>query len=89
MLQPVSKLFQREGSAPLDEIDIRHFIERYLKKELATQEIVCERLKDGQAVVRVPSALLRQEVYLLEYDMALLLKKEANYTLKGIRVTQQ
>jgi len=88
MLQPVSKLFQRPGSIKLDETDIRHYIERHLRELLKTPNIYCEKLKGGRAVLKVPTALLRQEVYLLEYDLAQLLKKEAEYKLKGLKVYQ-
>ena len=88
MLQPVGDLFKDKTSVLLDEGDIRHFVGRYLQKKLKANTIFCERVNKGQVAVRAGSPLLQQEVYLLEYDLALALKREADYTLKEFKVTQ-
>jgi len=88
MLRPVSDLFRRTEQVSLDELDIKHFIERYLRERLGSLAIYCERVREGQAVVRVPSPLLQQEVYLMEYDLALVLQREAHYTLRSITAIQ-
>ena len=88
MLRPVGSLFKNKASVSLDENDVRYFIERYLQKELKTSAIFCERASKGLVVVRAGSPLLQQEVYLLKYDLVLALKREVNFALKELKVTQ-
>lgn len=88
MLQPVSTWLKRRGAVRLDEIDIRQLIERYVRAQVASVAVYCAQARDGRVVVRVPSALLRHEVLLLEYDLGVLLQREADFALGELTVTQ-
>jgi len=76
----------RSEKVIVDEVDVKHFVTRYLQAELGSTQVVCEEINNHKAVVRVPSAILAQEVYLLEYDLAQLLKEQANFKLKKLKV---
>ncbi|MBI4022445.1 MAG: hypothetical protein HY372_03735 [Candidatus Andersenbacteria bacterium] len=84
----MSALFKRRGQGALDEIDIRQLAERFVRRQMDSSAVYCERARGGHVVMRVPSALLQHEVLLLEYDIATLLKQEADFTLRELSVTQ-
>lgn len=85
MLQLVGDLLGRRRHV-LNDLDVRHFIERYLRKKIKVVAVYCESYKDGYAVVRVSSPVLQQEVRLLEYELKQALKSEISYHLKELRV---
>lgn len=87
-LQPISKLFKRAGAVSLDEVDVRHFVERYLRERLGADELFCEAVSGGRVVVRARAAALRQEIYLLEWDLQQALREEAQFALRELVVTQ-
>lgn len=87
--KPVGALLKKDGERPLlDEVDVKHFIERYLKKELAANTLYCESVEGGRAQVRVGSPILQQEVCLLEHDIKQALAQELDYSLKSVKVIQ-
>lgn len=89
MMKSVGEVLQRKNkSRVLEASDVRHFIERYLSAKVSSNQIICDRVRGGRVVIRVGSPTLQQEVYLLEYDLAQELAREANYKLKSLRVTQ-
>lgn len=88
MLQPVSALLAQRGQGVLDEIDIRQLVERFVRRQVDSSAVYCERARSGHIVIRVPSALLQHEVLLLEYDIAKVLNQEADFTLGELTVTQ-
>jgi hypothetical protein len=88
MLQPISKLFRDRSGAGLDEVDVRHFVERYLRGRIGVSALFCDRAHQGHVVVRALAAPVRQETYLLEYDLAQALSREADFQLKKLTVNQ-
>jgi hypothetical protein len=88
MLQPIGKFFKNRAAVALDEVDRRHFIERYLRDKIGTSALFCDRASQGRIIVRAASPPVRQEVYLLEYDLAKELKREVSFDLKELTVTQ-
>jgi hypothetical protein len=87
-LRPISELFKRTDAVALDETDIRHFVERYLRERLTTAALFCEGATKGRVIVRAPGALVRQEIFLLEWDLAQVLREQAQFSLRELVVTQ-
>lgn len=87
MLKKIGTLLKNRAShRHIVESDIRHLVEQFFIRELRDDHVYCRYVKRGIIVVQTFSPLLRQEAYLLSYDLALFLKEEANYTLKKLKV---
>lgn len=87
MLRPI-KILWRPRREALGEADIRHFVERWLRRQLDDATVVCERARRGQVVVRVSSPVWAQEVLLWEYELGEVLRSEAGWHLRELTVTQ-
>lgn len=87
MWQGLGGLLQTKKSAgPWSEGDVRHWVNQFLAQEVKSSQIYCESARGGQLVVRVTSALLKQEVLLLEYDLRRALKEQGQWVLTELRV---
>lgn len=87
MLHSLQSVLGNRG-ASLDETDRRHFIQSFLRGLLHTEALYCEHAHHGVVVVRVGSATLRQEVILLQHDVACMLEREFGFLLTTLRVIQ-
>lgn len=79
-------LRQKKTERQWQEVDVRHWVTQYLAAELKSPEVYCESATAGQVIVRVGSALLKQEVLLLEYDLQQQLKRRGRWQLKNLTV---
>lgn len=79
-------LHARKAGSPWSEVDVRHWVTRYLAAELKSDEVYCESAHAGQLVVRVGTALFKQEVLLLEYDLKRLLSEQGQWRLTELVV---
>lgn len=86
--KPIGALFRKNGQPLWDEVDVKYFIERYLRSKLSTDALYCEEVRGGRARIRVNLPILQQEVCLMEYDVKRALKKKLHYTLKEIKTIQ-
>ncbi|MFH1354241.1 MAG: hypothetical protein ABIH36_03040 [bacterium] len=86
--QTVGALLENKKTPLLDEGDVRHFVECYLRERLVTDALYCREVKEGRAWVRAGSPTLQQEACLLEYDVGQALAQELDYTLRSLKVTQ-
>lgn len=85
MFRSIGALFGRR-KVVLDEADIKGLVERYLRSELNTYNLYCERVEEGGVWVRVGGVFLQQEVYLLELGLKERLDSEVNYKLRRLKV---
>jgi hypothetical protein len=85
MFRSVGALFGRRKFV-LDEADLKGLVERYLREELSTHNLYCERVKEGDVWVRVGEVFLQQEVYLMKAGLKERLSSEADYKLKRLKV---
>lgn len=85
MFRSIGTLFGGKKLA-LDEGDVKCFVERFLREELNTHNLYCERVEAGRVWVRVGEVFLQQEVYLLKVGLKEKLSSEANYKLKRLNV---
>ena len=85
MFHSLEKLFGRRKPS-LEEADIKGSVERYLREELDTYDLDCERIEGGSVWIRVSEVLLQQEVYLLEIGLKEQLNSEVNFKLKQLKV---
>jgi hypothetical protein len=83
MFHPLQQLFKKTASH-WDEADISFFIERYLRQELKTEALYCERVHGGVASVRCGSPALQQAALLSEFELQQLLRTETGYELTRI-----
>lgn len=87
MWQELGGLLQTKKSAgPWSEGDVRHWVNQFLTHEVKSSDLYCESASGGQLVVRVSSALLKQEVLLLEYDLKRSLKEQGQWMLTELVV---
>lgn len=86
MYKPLSFLFKNHQSVPLTEEDIRHLIQEYLRRQLKSEAVYCEKVQTGCATVRVGSPGLQQAAKILEYDIQQTVKKESGYTVVKLTV---
>lgn len=71
----------------IDEIDVRHFIERWYV-ERGLRHVRCKQASTKQVVVIAVSPVERMMMYLLEYDLRGLLSKEFDMSFKKMVITQ-
>ena len=86
MWHPLSSLFKNPQQVGWSEVDIRYAVQEYLQRELGTDRVVCELVKDGQAHVRVTVPTLVQQVHLLTYDVQRAVKERCGYELITIHI---
>lgn len=79
-------LHTKKPAGPWNEADVRHWVNQYLMQETKSNDLYCESASGGQLIVRVASALLKQEVLLLEYDLKRLLKDQGQWLLTELIV---
>jgi hypothetical protein len=84
MLDSLNTIFINRQSS-LDESDIRHFVQAFLRDVLHTEALYCERARDGLVVIRVSSPALFQEVFLLEHDVSRALQ-QLGFSLRKLSV---
>jgi len=85
MFEPLSTLFSGR-SKEIGATDLKYLVQNYLRDQLKSNDLYCHSVHDGVAVIRTVSPTLQQEIRLLEHDLKRELLKEADYTLKSIRV---
>lgn len=62
---------QRGAPAPKgSEIDVRHYIQNYLRAQIKSEAVYCESVSSGVVVVAVSSPTAQQEAYLLRAEVA-------------------
>lgn len=87
MWHELDHLFRARTSAgPWSEADVRHWVNQFLAREVKSNEVYCESASAGQLVVRVGTALFKQEVLLLEYDLKRALKEQGQWHLTELLV---
>lgn len=87
MWQGLDRLFRaRKSAGPWSEADVRYWVNQFLAQEVKSNDVYCESASAGQLVVRVTSALLKQEVLLLEYDLRRALKEQGQWHLTELVV---
>jgi hypothetical protein len=86
MLHPLAELLSDKRSLRWDEVDVRYYIEEWLRQRLYSDFVYCDTVSDGAVAIRVQGALQHQEALLFEYDLKQALKKECGYSLKGLIV---
>lgn len=79
-------LHTKKSGGPWSEADVRHWVNQFLTREVKSSDLYCESAGGGQVVVRVASALLKQEVLLLEYDLRRSLKEQGQRQLTELIV---
>ena len=85
MFKPLSELFEGKGKG-VQQGDVRAFIHNWLQQRLATDKVYCVEVVGRHAVIRVGTPVLFQEVYLAKRELQQILEKEADFTLKDIRI---
>ena len=86
MWHPLSSLFKHPQQVGWNEIDIRYIVQDYLQRELGSDAVYCESVKNGQAYVRVTAPTLVQQVHLLTFDVQRVVKERCNYQLNTIHI---
>lgn len=85
MFHPLQSLFKRR-TFTWEESDVRHYVQRYLQERLHTEEVYCERAREGVVVVRVGSATARQAVVLLEFELGRDLTQHTAFMMERLLV---
>lgn len=86
VFHPLSKLFEKKHAIVWDEIDVRHFVQTWLRHQIKTDQLYCERVRGQTAYVRVLSPAARQAALLLIPDLQAALQQEAHYVLDKVLV---
>ena len=86
MWHPLSSLFTRPSAVGWSEVDIRYFVQEYLQRELKTDGVYCETVKDGRAVVRVSAPALVQQVHLMLFDVQRAVREQTGYEVAALDV---
>ncbi len=86
MFQPLSSLFSNREKLTWQEVDVRYFIQDYLRRTIKSDQVLCQSVQAGRAVVWAASPVLQQEIRLLEYDVRRIVKAHTGYTLSTIKV---
>lgn len=86
MWQSLSSLFSDKEKLTWQEVDIKYFIQDYLRQMIKSDQVFCHSVQGGQAVVYSVSPVLQQEIRLLEYDLRRVVKTHTGYTLAKLRV---
>lgn len=89
MFQPLSSLFSRKKPVRYEEVDVRHFVQRFLRDLVRTEALYCEQAHTGLVVVRVASPSVQQEVLLLESDVRQALADSLGFSMHTFRVIRQ
>lgn len=87
MFQPISTLFKNEV-AVWDEQDVKYFVQQYLQGATKSDQVYCQAVAGGVAMIRAASPALVQAVILLEYDLCAELEAQAHYILKRVRIVR-
>lgn len=85
MFHPLQSLF-RHTKIGWEEVDIKYYMERYLHTKVKSDQLYCEKVHGGVAVVRVGSATLQQEIMLLEFDIRREVLAATNYRIRQLVV---
>lgn len=86
---PLSALFTNKKNFHWDDVDVRHFIQSWLRARLFSESVYCDTVHGGYIRVRVAEPILRQEALLSEIDLRTILKEEADFDLKKFSVFVQ
>lgn len=84
MFQPLGRLTQQKGVRRLDETDVRHFVQTWLRTHLKLDHVNCEGYRAGVVTVRSASPAVRAAVKVLEFDLGRALKQECEQNLQRI-----
>ena len=83
--QPLRSLFSR-SSVTWDAADVRQYAQDYLRAQVQADAVYCDDVSDGVVAVRVGTAAAAQAVQLVEYDLAVALKEQADFELVKLHV---
>lgn len=86
MWHPLGSLFKRPAAAGWSEVDIRYLVQDYIQRELKTDDVWCESVKDGRAILHVASPILVQQVRLLTFDIQRAVQEKTGYELHNIHI---
>lgn len=64
-------------------------MQEWLRRELKTEDVLCEDVKGGVAEIRVGSAVLGQEVRVIFYQLQKEVERQSDEKLKELRVRTQ
>lgn len=85
MWHPLANLLTR-AKLPWEEVDQRHFIQAWLRQQLGTEQVYCQRVRAGVATIRVANPTLGQTILLLEFDLNQALVQEKQPPLTKLRI---
>lgn len=86
MFQGLEKLISEKGSVSLDDGDLRHFIQAWLRRTLKVQPVFCERYHAGVVTMRSPSPAVRAAIRLAEFDLKQALQQECGVKLVRLSI---
>lgn len=86
VFQPLPNLVVGRGRQPLTDLDVQHFIQRWLQETLKVEMVYCERYHAGSATVRSPSPAVRATVRMLEFELQGALTQECGQTLQQLSI---
>lgn len=86
MLQPLNELFAQRKDPTWHASDTRLAIERYLQRELGSDQVYCVAVSGEVATIRVGSPTLYQEARLRQWDLQEALSQEIGYTLGKLTI---
>ena len=86
MARRLGELLRKEA-VPLDEAEIKQFINRQLSREFDGGAI-CRRLSQGWAEIEVSSPTFHQEILLYAFDLTKITRQQTGYQIKQIKIRQ-
>jgi len=86
MAKSVSEIIAGK-KAGLDEVDVRYWVEQYLKNRLGSK-VRCREVRQGCVVLAAESAITRQELFLLKQELCQAALAEVDYKIKDVKIQQ-
>ena len=87
MTQSFGEILKQKDRAGLDEIDISHWIERYLFNLLGS-EVRCAKIDGGRVLLVSKTSTIRQELFLVTDKLRAAARAQVDYEIKEIKITR-
>lgn len=86
MFHPLGSLFTQPHNLQWNDVDVRYYIQDFLRQHVRSESVYCDVFHEGVAEVRVGSSALQQVAQLCEYDLAQSLQVATGRTLIKLKV---
>lgn len=87
MVQSIGDVLKRSNKAVLDEVDVRHWIERYLFSLLGSV-VRCSEVGSGKVVLVSKLSTIRQELQLVLRELRVEALAQVGYKINKVKVVR-